>query len=233
MPLGGVGPIPSHTSSSQPLLPRLSVGSRCRWRSGVQKHNLSLVHIRNQVLKVLVSWHSTLLNCSCWSVWLLLLPPPFSCHLRCSALPIMPGKPWYLLSLWCFFFFFSLFWDPAFSAGTWGILFHLTHNKGFLSLSFLILTFGLLTALFSLLSHVLHECPHCLSPNQPLQDGWRAFLQLSVIKPHAVSGTLLILFCITYQEARWEDPVTAEDDHAGRTIFSSCTSRCKLTDESL
>lgn len=132
-----------------------------------------------------------------------------------------------------FFFFFSLFWDPAFSAGTWGILFHLTHNKGFLSLSFLILTFGLLTALFSLLSHVLHECPHCLSPNQPLQDGWRAFLQLSVIKPHAVSGTLLILFCITYQEARWEDPVTAEDDHAGRTIFSSCTSRCKLTDESL
>lgn len=112
IPLGGVGPTPSHTSSSQPLLPQLSVGSCCRWMSGIQKHNMSLVHIRNQVLKVLVSWHSTLLNCSCWSVWLLLLPPPFSCRLRCSALPIMPRKPWYLLSLWwesIFFYFFLIF----------------------------------------------------------------------------------------------------------------------------
>lgn len=123
--LGGVGPTPSHISLSWPVLPRLSAGSRCRWRSRVQKHNLSLAHTRNQPLKVLVSWHSTLLNCSCWTVWLPLLPPPFSSHLRCSALPIMPGKPCYLLSLcWeSIALFPSSGILLSFPAGTWGILF--------------------------------------------------------------------------------------------------------------
>lgn len=74
----GVEPSSSHTSSSWIVLPWLCEGCCCWWRSGAHKHSLSMVQTRNPCLEMLVSWHSTLLNCSYWTMWLPLLPPLFS-----------------------------------------------------------------------------------------------------------------------------------------------------------
>lgn len=115
-----LGPSPTCTSSSWPVP---SEGSCCRRRSGIHKHSLSLVQNRNQTLKVLVSWHSTLLNCSCWALWLLILLPPFFSHtsrMLCPAHHVRQAALFAFSLHWESVALFLFLWSPAaFSCLNW------------------------------------------------------------------------------------------------------------------